>query len=82
MQWQTLAEAREKDKWESIGCRAGRRQLILDGPSITEAHPVEAAPPVTDVSRLPIDGTNTSEQKFSRPIARERRPTRTSPSRR
>src|SRR5688572_4899581 len=30
MQWQTLAQAKEKDKWERIGCRAGRK-LILPG---------------------------------------------------
>src|SRR5918996_535463 len=38
MQWQTLAEAKEKDRWERIGCRKGRK-LVLPGQaeSITEA---------------------------------------------
>jgi hypothetical protein len=55
MQWQTIAEAKAKDKWERIGCRPGRKQLILDEPSITQAYPVEAPPPITEAAPLPID---------------------------
>jgi hypothetical protein len=52
MQWQTLAEAKEKDRWEMIGCRRGRK-LVLPGEttSVTESFavpdtpaPVEAQP--------------------------------------
>ena len=41
MQWQTLAQAREKDRWERIGCRRGRR-LVLPGESqsVTESFPL------------------------------------------
>lgn len=50
MQWQTLAQAREKDKWERIGCRPGRvlyrpeRPVIIEAFPLNEAAPVEAAP--------------------------------------
>jgi hypothetical protein len=51
MQWQTIAEAREKDRWERIGCRPGRKQVFPGGASITESFatgepvaPVEATP--------------------------------------
>src|SRR5688572_22922406 len=38
MKWLTLAEAKEKRKWERIGCRPGRK-LVLPGQAqvITEA---------------------------------------------
>lgn len=50
MQWQTLAEAREKDKWERIGCRPGRviyrpeRPVVIEAFPLNEAERVEAAP--------------------------------------
>jgi hypothetical protein len=50
MQWQTLAEAREKDKWERIGCRPGRviyraeRPVVIEAFPLDEAERVEAAP--------------------------------------
>ena len=39
MQWATLAQAKEKARWEKIGCRKGRK-LVLPGqnPPVTEAH--------------------------------------------
>jgi hypothetical protein len=40
MQWQTIAEARAKDRWETIGCRKGRRpQMVSDTPSPVEVYP-------------------------------------------
>jgi hypothetical protein len=50
MKWQTLAEAREKDKWERIGCRPGRaiyrpeRPVVIEAFPLNEAERVEAAP--------------------------------------
>jgi hypothetical protein len=55
MQWQTLAEAKAKDKWERIGCRPGRKLVLPGAPSITEAYPVELPAPVTEVQPLPIE---------------------------
>lgn len=47
MQWQTLAQAREKDKWERIGCRPGRMLYRPERPVIIEAFPLnDAAAPV------------------------------------
>ena len=45
MQWQTIAEAKEKDRWERIGCRRGRK-LVLPGQatSVTEAFALDASP--------------------------------------
>src|SRR4051794_13152259 len=38
MQWRTLAQAKEKARWERIGCRRGRK-LVLPGQetNVTEA---------------------------------------------
>src|SRR5688500_13186902 len=54
MQWQTLAEAKEKDRWEKIGCRKGRR-LVLPGESksITEAYALGDAPAAVEREALP-----------------------------
>lgn len=54
MQWQTLAEAREKDRWERIGCRAGRK-LVLPGESrsFTEAYATGEQPPAVEAQPLP-----------------------------
>ena len=55
MQWQTLAEAREKDKWERIGCRAGRRQLLPTNETYTEAYPLREAPIAAEVEARPLE---------------------------
>jgi len=54
MQWQTLAEAKEKDRWEKIGCRKGRK-LVLPGQSQshTEAFALGEAPPPVERQPLP-----------------------------
>ena len=54
MQWQTLAEAKEKDKWERIGCRAGRKQVLPANESYTEAFPLRDAPMPADVQAMPL----------------------------
>lgn len=53
MQWQTLAEARAKDKWERIGCRPGRTLVVPSTPSFTEAYPLHE-PTVTEVEGTPL----------------------------
>ena len=55
MQWRTLAQVREKSKWDRIGCRAGRK-LVLPQESqvITEAFSVSAPEPITEVRPLPL----------------------------
>jgi hypothetical protein len=54
MQWQTLAEAREKDRWERIGCRSGRK-LVLPGESssFTEAYATGEPPSSVEAQPLP-----------------------------
>ena len=53
MQWQTLAQAREKDRWEKIGCRPGRK-LVLPTPAVpAEVFPMQEAPSAPDVQPLP-----------------------------
>lgn len=54
MQWQTLAEAKEKTRWDRIGCRKGRR-LVLPGQmeSITEAFGTGDAPGPVQSEPLP-----------------------------
>ena len=53
MQWQTIAEARAKNKWERIGCRPGR-QLVLPGtPVVTETFPVVVPEPL-EAQPLPL----------------------------
>jgi hypothetical protein len=54
MQWQTLVEAREKDRWERIGCRAGRK-LVLPGEStsFTEAYATGEQPGAVEAQPLP-----------------------------
>ena len=56
MQWQTLAEAREKDRWEAIGCRRGRK-LVLPGESrsITESFPLGETPAAVESQPLPAE---------------------------
>jgi hypothetical protein len=55
MQWQTIAEAKEKDRWERIGCRKGRK-LVLPGQatSDTQAFALGEVPTSGDVRPLPL----------------------------
>jgi hypothetical protein len=57
MQWQTLAEAKEKDRWEKIGCRKGRK-LVLPGAytSVTEAFATGELPSGVQAQALPPGG--------------------------
>ena len=53
MQWQTIAEAREKDRWEKIGCRRGRK-LFMPTPAVPpEVFPVQEPPPPVQAQPLP-----------------------------
>lgn len=54
MQWQTPAEAREKDRWERIGCRPGRKLVMPGAPAFAEAYPLEEAATPVDVTPLPV----------------------------
>jgi hypothetical protein len=58
MQWQTLAQAKEKDRWERIGCRRGHK-LVLPGqsPNVLEAFPVEGAADKVEAQPLPAEST-------------------------
>lgn len=56
MQWQTLAEAREKDKWERIGCRPGRILYRPERPVIIEAFPLAGAATPVEGAPLPAGG--------------------------
>ena len=57
MRWQTLAEAKEKDRWEKIGCRRGRK-LVLPGASasVTEAFAIGELPAGVQAQTLPRGG--------------------------
>lgn len=53
MQWQTLAQARAKDRWEKIGCRPGRK-LVLPTPAVdADVFPMQEAPPAPQAEPLP-----------------------------
>jgi hypothetical protein len=52
MQWQTIAQAKEKDRWERIGCRAGRKLVAPPAPVVTEAFPLEQS--VAPVEAAPL----------------------------
>ena len=54
MQWQTLAEAKAKDRWERIGCRPGRKLVMPGPPAFTEAYPLEQPAAPTEVEALPL----------------------------
>ena len=58
MRWLTLAEAKEKARWDRIGCRAGRK-LVLPGESTysTEAFPLREPPQPVERQALPVGGT-------------------------
>jgi len=55
MRWQTLAQAKEKDRWERIGCRRGHR-LVLPGqePNVTEASPIGGIADKVEAQPLPV----------------------------
>ena len=54
MQWQTVAEAQAKDKWELIGCRPERKLVLPQSqPSITEAYPLRVSPVPIEATPLP-----------------------------
>jgi hypothetical protein len=53
-QWQTISEAREKDRWERIGCRAGRKLVMPGGASYTEAFPLSEPAEPTKGQPLPL----------------------------
>ena len=53
MQWQTIAQAREKDRWEKIGCRPGRK-LHLPTPAVdAEVFPMQETPANPEAQPLP-----------------------------
>jgi hypothetical protein len=54
MQWQTLSQAKEKDRWERIGCRAGRKQVMPSNETYTEAYPLRDAPVAAEVQAQPL----------------------------
>ncbi len=54
MQWQTLAAAKEKARWEKIGCRKGRKLVLPgQGESITESFAIGEAPAPVEREPLP-----------------------------
>ena len=55
MRWLTAADAKEKRRWERIGCRPGRKLVLpTEGKVETEAFPADTPEPVTDVTVLPL----------------------------
>jgi hypothetical protein len=52
MQWQTIAEAKAKDKWERVGCRPGRKLVMPGPPAFTEAYPLQE--PETPMEAQPL----------------------------
>ena len=54
MQWQTLAQAKDKDRWERIGCRRGRKLVLPgDSPNVTEASPIGGIGETIEAQPLP-----------------------------
>jgi hypothetical protein len=53
MQWQTLAEAKAKDRWEKIGCRPGRKLGLPPPPVDAEVFPLHEPPAAPEVQPLP-----------------------------
>jgi hypothetical protein len=53
MQWQTLAEAKAKDRWEKIGCRPGRKLGLPPPPVDAEVFPLQEPPAAPEVQPLP-----------------------------
>lgn len=60
MQWQTIAEAKAKDKWERIGCRPGRKQFLPSATSVTEAFPLSE--PAAPVEATPLPDESETEK--------------------
>jgi hypothetical protein len=55
MQWKTIAQAKEKARWERIGCRAGRKLVLPQAATVvTEAFPLEQTETPTEVQPLPV----------------------------
>jgi hypothetical protein len=54
LQWQTLAQAKEKDRWERIGCRPGRKLGLPPPPVDAEVFPMQDAPETPEVKPLPL----------------------------
>lgn len=52
MQWQTIAEAKAKDRWERIGCRPGRKLVMPGTPAFSESYPMAVPDPITEVQPL------------------------------
>jgi len=59
MQWQTIAEAKAKNKWERIGCRPGRKQVLPSATPVTEAFPLSE--PATPIEATPLPAESESE---------------------
>lgn len=72
MQWQTLAQAKEKDRWEKIGCRKGRRLVLpTESKSITEAFATGELPGGVQAQSLPVGGTAPAPDATQRSAAPE-----------
>jgi hypothetical protein len=52
MQWQTIQQAKEKDRWERIGCRPGRKLVMPGPPGYAEAFPMETPEAPSEVAPL------------------------------
>ena len=59
MQWQTIAAAKAKNKWERIGCRPGRKQVLPSANSVTEAFPLSE--PATPIEATPLPAESEPE---------------------
>jgi hypothetical protein len=55
MQWQTLAQAKAKDKWERIGCRPGRKLVLPGPPAYSEIYPLTEPAGAIEVEVLPAE---------------------------
>ena len=55
MQWQTLAAARAKDRWERIGCRPGRKLVLPGPPAYSEIYPLAEPAGAIEVEALPAE---------------------------
>ena len=62
MQWQTIAEAKAKDKWERIGCRPGRKQDLPSATSVTEAFPLSEPSMPIEATPLPAESESATEK--------------------
>ena len=72
MRWLTLTEAKEKARWDRIGCRPGRK-LVLPGESTysTEAFPLGELPQPVERQALPVGSTGREplgEARTSTPV--------------